>query len=53
LSNGEGRVTPLAPGCQPSVTIIGEDGKPVMLNHIFKTEAGAEGSATTGNWRLT
>ena len=24
--NGEGRVTPLAPGCQPSVTIIGEDG---------------------------
>jgi hypothetical protein len=33
--NGEGRVTPLAPGCQPSVTIIGEDGKPILLNHIF------------------
>ncbi len=46
--NGEGRYTPLAPGCQPSVTIIGEDGKPVMLNHIFMTEPGAEGSGEEG-----
>lgn len=46
--NGEGRVTPLAPGCQPSVTIIGEDGKPLLLNHIFKTEAGAEGGGDDG-----
>ena len=46
--NGEGRVTPLAPGCQPSVTIIGEDGKPVLLNHIFKTQAGAEGGGDEG-----
>ncbi|TWT37560.1 Doubled CXXCH motif (Paired_CXXCH_1) [Posidoniimonas corsicana] len=42
--NGEGRVTPLAPGCQPSVTIIGEDGKPVLVNHIFKVEPGLERS---------
>ena len=33
--NGEGRVTPVAPGCQVSVTIIGEDGEPILLNHIF------------------
>ena len=46
--NGEGRVTPLAPGCQPSVTIIGDDGKPIMLNHVFKTMPGAEGSGDEG-----
>ncbi|MEM7476628.1 MAG: cytochrome C [Planctomycetota bacterium] len=46
--NGEGRVTPLAPGCQPSVTIIGEDGEPIMLNHVFKTEAHAEGGGADG-----
>ena len=44
--NGEGRVTPLAPGCQPSITIIGEDGKPILTNHIFRTPAGMEGSDT-------
>ena len=42
--NGEGRVTPLAPGCQPSVTIIGEDGEPLLLNHIFETPLGVEGA---------
>lgn len=46
--NGEGRVTPLAPGCQPSVTIIGDDGEPIMLNHVFKTQAGAEGGGEDG-----
>lgn len=46
--NGEGRVTPLAPGCQPSVTIIGEDGQPVLVNHIYRTEAGAEGGGDEG-----
>lgn len=46
--NGEGRVTPLAPGCQPSVTIIGEDGKPILLNHIFRTMPDAEGGGAEG-----
>lgn len=46
--NGEGRVSPLAPGCQPSVTIIGADGKPILLNHIFRTEAGSEGAGDEG-----
>lgn len=44
--NGEGRVTPLAPGCQPSVTIIGPDGDPILTNHIFKTPEGLEYSET-------
>lgn len=46
--NGEGRVTPLAPGCQPSVTIIGEDGTPILTNHIFKTPPGLEGGGDEG-----
>ena len=46
--NGEGRVTPLAPGCQPSVTVIGEDGKPLLLNHIFKTMPDSEGGGADG-----
>ncbi|TWU05286.1 Doubled CXXCH motif [Symmachiella macrocystis] len=46
--NGEGRVTPLAPGCQPSVTLIGEDGKPILLNHIFKTDPGLEQGGEEG-----
>jgi|GEM_PF-95927 len=46
--NGEGRVSPLAPGCQPSVTIIGEDGKPILVNHIFRTMADAEGAGPEG-----
>ncbi len=46
--NGEGRVSPLAPGCQPSVTVIGADGQPILLNHIFRTEAGAEGGGEQG-----
>lgn len=42
--NGEGRVSPLAPGCQPAVTIIGPDGTPILVNHIFQIPAGMEGS---------
>ena len=42
--NGEGRVSPLAPGCQPSVTILGEDGAPILLNHVYKTDPGLERS---------
>jgi len=46
--NGEGRVTPVAPGCQPSVTVIGADGKPILVNHIFRTPPGSEGSGPEG-----
>ena len=46
--NGEGRVSPIAPGCQPAITIIGEDGKPILLNKIYHTPAGTEGSGEEG-----
>ncbi len=35
--NGEGRVTPLMPGCQIVYTVIGSDGKTVALNQIGKS----------------
>jgi hypothetical protein len=50
--NGEGRVTTVAPGCQASVTVIGEDGKPLLLNHIFRTPPGTEGSGPEGQLSL-
>ncbi len=46
--NGEGRITPIIPGCQPSITVIGADGETLLLNHIFRTQPGAEGSGDEG-----
>jgi hypothetical protein len=46
--NGEGRVTPVMPGCQVSVTVIGEDGKTILKNHIFRTLPGSEGAGSEG-----
>lgn len=46
--NGEGRVSPIAPGCQPAITVIDAEGKPILLNRIFRTPAGAEGSGEEG-----
>jgi hypothetical protein len=34
--NGEGRITPVVPGCQVTVTVVGKDGKALLQNHIFK-----------------
>jgi hypothetical protein len=34
--NGEGRVSPVIPGCQTTITVIGKDGKALLQNHIFK-----------------
>jgi len=50
--NGEGRVTPLAPGCQPSITVIGPDGEAILLNHIYRTPAGTEGAGDEGQLAL-
>ncbi len=36
--NGEGRVTPLMPGCQIVYTVIGRDGNVVALNQLGKSE---------------
>ncbi|NQT11939.1 MAG: cytochrome C, partial [Planctomycetes bacterium] len=46
--NGEQRITPVAPGCQVSATIIGGDGEPLVLNRIFRTLPGSEGSGPEG-----
>ncbi|MCC7475918.1 MAG: cytochrome C [Pirellulales bacterium] len=46
--NGEGRVSPLVPGCQTSVTVIGADGKPVIANKIYRTQANSEGAGAEG-----
>jgi len=34
--NGEHRVSPSVPGCQTTVTVIGKNGKPIILNKIFR-----------------
>ena len=45
--NGEGRVSPVIPGCQTTITVIGREGKALLQNHIFKIPnvegAGEEG----------
>ncbi len=47
-NNGEGRITPLIPGCQVAVTVVGEDGKDVVRNHFFRTPPGTEGGGEEG-----
>jgi hypothetical protein len=46
--NGEGRVTPVMPGCQVSATVVGEDGRTILKNHIFRTLPDSEGSGPKG-----
>lgn len=46
--NGENRVTPAAPGCQVSATVIGADGETLALNRIFRTLPNSEGSGPEG-----
>ena len=45
--NGEGRITPVIPGCQTTITVIGQDGEALLQNHIYKIPnvegAGKEG----------
>jgi hypothetical protein len=36
--NGEGRISPLIPGCQTTITVISKDGKALLQNHIFKVK---------------
>lgn len=36
--NGEGRVTPLMPGCQVVFTVFGRDGEPLVVNKIARSE---------------
>ncbi len=45
--NGEGRISPVIPGCQVTLTVIGKDGKALLKNHIFKIP-NAEGRGKEG-----
>jgi hypothetical protein len=46
--NGEGRVSPLIPGCQQITTVIDEDGEFLALNKIWRTPAGMENGGEQG-----
>lgn len=46
--NGEGRVTPIIPGCQQITTVIGTDGKPVIVEKVWRTPAGTENGGEEG-----
>jgi decaheme cytochrome c component MtrC/MtrF-like protein len=50
--NGEGRVTPLMPGCQVSTTVVGPDRKPILTNHIFRGLPNKEGAGPEGQLSL-
>ena len=46
--NGEGRVSPIVPGCQVSVTVIDADGNDVVRNRMFRTPPNTEGAGSEG-----
>jgi len=46
--NGEGRITPIIPGCQQITTVIGEDGKTLVSNKIWRTPPGMENGGGEG-----
>ncbi len=46
--NGEGRVTPIIPGCQVIFSVIGPDGESVAHNLIGRTPPGTEGGGAEG-----
>jgi len=46
--NGEGRVTPLIPGCQVVFTVIGPDGETLTHNEIGRTPPNTEGAGPEG-----
>ena len=46
--NGEGRVSPIIPGCQQITTVIGSDGKTLVLNKIWRTPANLENGGSKG-----
>jgi len=45
--NGEGRISPVIPGCQTTVTVINNEGEVLLLNHIFKIK-NVEGTGEEG-----
>ncbi len=46
--NGEGRVSPIVPGCQQITTVVSPGGKLLVHNKIWRTPAGTEGGGNNG-----
>jgi hypothetical protein len=46
--NGEGRVTPVVPGCQVSTAVVGPDGRILVSNKIWRTPPDTEGGGPEG-----
>jgi hypothetical protein len=46
--NGEGRVSPIIPGCQQITTVIGPEGKVLVQNKIWRTPANLENGGPDG-----
>ena len=46
--NGEGRVSPLIPGCQQITTVVAPDGETLIHNKIWRTAPGTEGGGDKG-----
>ncbi len=46
--NGEGRVSPIIPGCQQITTVIAPDGEVIVNNKIWRTQAGMENGGANG-----
>ena len=46
--NGEGLVTPIMPGCQVTYTVVGPDGKSIVLNKQAQVPDGPGGSLVAG-----
>lgn len=46
--NGEGRVSPIIPGCQQITTVIGPDGKTLVNSHIWRTRPDLEHGGKKG-----
>lgn len=46
--NGEGRVTPLIPGCQQITTVVAPGGEVLVHNKIWRTAGGLEGGGDDG-----
>jgi hypothetical protein len=50
--NGEGRVTPVVPGCQTTTTIIGPDGEALAHSAIWRGPPDVEGGGAEGQRTL-
>jgi len=46
--NGEGRVSPVIPGCQQITSVVAPDGELLVHNKIWRTAPGVEGGGSEG-----